>query len=96
MEVRIVLELLTSSVPALSLAAGQAFTFPANISFRGPRQLQVDWPARSGPAFQPSLSDAEPSALAGRTAIRQTPLQRMSAMGREPNVTQKRNDSHLQ
>lgn len=53
MEVRIVLELLTSCVPALSLTAGQAFTFPANISFRGPRELWVDWPARSEPVLRP-------------------------------------------
>ena len=47
MEARIVLELLTSRVHALSLCQGQVFTFPANISFRGPRELWVDWPGGS-------------------------------------------------
>jgi hypothetical protein len=44
MEARIVLELLTSQAPGLRLSAGPALAFPANISFRGPRQLWVDWP----------------------------------------------------
>jgi len=47
LEVRIVLELLTSLVPALALAAGQEFSFSPNITFRGPSQLWVDWPAAS-------------------------------------------------
>ena len=44
MEARIVLELLTSQAPGLRLSAGPAPDFPANICFRGPRQLLVDWP----------------------------------------------------
>ena len=44
MEARIVLELLTSQAPGLRLSAGPAPDFPANICFRGPRQLWVDWP----------------------------------------------------
>jgi hypothetical protein len=44
MEVRIVLELLTVQAPGLRLSAGHAPAFPANVSFRGPRQLWVDWP----------------------------------------------------
>ncbi|MQA13629.1 MAG: cytochrome P450 [Pseudonocardiaceae bacterium] len=39
MEVRIVLELLTRLAPDLELVPDQVFTFPPNISFRGPQQL---------------------------------------------------------
>jgi len=45
MEARIVLDLLTRRVPDLQLVADQELTFPANISFRGPNRLLVDWPA---------------------------------------------------
>jgi cytochrome P450 len=41
---RIVLELLTSRLPALRLVPGQHYTFPANVSFRGPQRLEVTWP----------------------------------------------------
>ncbi|HTQ93580.1 MAG TPA: hypothetical protein VMK84_29215 [Streptosporangiaceae bacterium] len=58
MEVRIVLELLTSRVPGLRLSAGPGPAFPANISFRGPRQLWVDWPG--GTPGQPADSRNAP------------------------------------
>jgi cytochrome P450 len=38
-EVRTVLELLTARAPDLELVPGQAYDFPPNMSFRGPRQL---------------------------------------------------------
>ncbi len=38
-EVRTVLELLCSRAPDLELVPGQEFTFPANVSFRGPERL---------------------------------------------------------
>jgi cytochrome P450 len=44
MEARIVLDLLAERVPGLTIVADQEFTFPANISFRGPKRLLVDWP----------------------------------------------------
>jgi cytochrome P450 len=44
-EVRAVLELLTERAPDLRLVPDQELTFPANISFRGPRQL---WVRRGG------------------------------------------------
>ena len=47
MEARIVLELLTSRAPRLRLSAGPDPAFPANVSFRGPRQLWVDWPGET-------------------------------------------------
>lgn len=45
MEARIVLDLLATRAPGIAIATDQEFTFPANISFRGPKQLWVDWPA---------------------------------------------------
>ncbi|MBT2207475.1 MULTISPECIES: cytochrome P450 [Actinomadura] len=45
MEARIVLELLAERAPGMTLVEEQEYTFPANISFRGPRRLLVDWPA---------------------------------------------------
>lgn len=39
MELRIVLERLTALAPDLELVPGQALAFPANVSFRGPREL---------------------------------------------------------
>lgn len=44
MEARIALDLLAQRVPDLRLVADQDFDFPANVSFRGPRSLLVDWP----------------------------------------------------
>jgi cytochrome P450 len=45
METRIALELLTSRAPGLRIVEDQEFTFPPNISFRGPHHLWVDWPS---------------------------------------------------
>ncbi|WP_433277955.1 cytochrome P450 [Pseudonocardia xinjiangensis] len=42
MEVRIVLELLTSLAPDLALVRDQQLTFPPNISFRGPQRLLLE------------------------------------------------------
>jgi cytochrome P450 len=47
MELRIVLELLTQHAPDLTLVPEQTYTFPPNISFRGPEQL---WLHRAGKA----------------------------------------------
>jgi cytochrome P450 len=44
MEARIVLDLLASRVPGMTIVKDQELTFPANISFRGPERLLVDWP----------------------------------------------------
>ncbi|WP_037069707.1 cytochrome P450 [Pseudonocardia acaciae] len=41
MEVRVVLEELTRRAPDLELVPGQRWDFPANVSFRGPRELWV-------------------------------------------------------
>ena len=41
------LELLTAQAPGLRLSAGHDPAFPANISFRGPRQLWADWPGEA-------------------------------------------------
>jgi hypothetical protein len=38
-----VLNALADRVPGLRLAAGHELRYPANISFRGPRELWVDW-----------------------------------------------------
>ncbi|MDT7598419.1 MAG: hypothetical protein QOK26_496 [Pseudonocardiales bacterium] len=37
------LNALADRVPQLRLATGQELRYPANISFRGPRELWVDW-----------------------------------------------------
>ncbi|MET7619226.1 cytochrome P450 [Streptomyces sp. NPDC005408] len=44
MEARIALDLLAQRAPKMRMVEGQDLTFPANISFRGPRRLLVDWP----------------------------------------------------
>lgn len=44
MESRIVLDVLAQRAPGMTLVADQDFGFPANISFRGPHRLLVDWP----------------------------------------------------
>lgn len=44
MEARIVLDLLVTRAPGITLVPDQKFTFPANISFRGPEKMLVDWP----------------------------------------------------
>lgn len=41
MELRVVLEELTGRAPDLELVPGQRWDFPANVSFRGPRELWV-------------------------------------------------------
>jgi cytochrome P450 len=43
LEGRIVLDALADRVPGLRLAAGTGLRYPANISFRGPRELWVEW-----------------------------------------------------
>lgn len=43
-QARTTLEQLTTRAPGITLVPGQELTFPANISFRGPRRLLVDWP----------------------------------------------------
>lgn len=44
MEARIALDLLTQRAPGMRVVEDQDFDFPANVSFRGPRRLLVDWP----------------------------------------------------
>ncbi|MBY8863529.1 cytochrome P450 [Nocardia sp. CA2R105] len=44
-EGRVILEELTKRAPEMTLLP-QEFTFPRNISFRGPKQLWVQWPGR--------------------------------------------------
>lgn len=44
MEARIALDLLAQRAPGLTMVRDQEFSFPANISFRGPQRLLVDWP----------------------------------------------------
>ena len=44
MQTRILFDLLSSRAPEMTLVPDQELTFPANISFRGPRRLLVDWP----------------------------------------------------
>jgi cytochrome P450 len=44
MEARIVLDLLATRAPDVSIVDNQEYTFPANISFRGPQRLCVQWP----------------------------------------------------
>ena len=43
LQVRIVLEELTRTMPTLRLVPDQMLTFSPNISFRGPEQLRVEW-----------------------------------------------------
>lgn len=44
MEARIALDLLAQRAPDMRLTQDQDFDFPANVSFRGPRSLLVEWP----------------------------------------------------
>lgn len=44
MEARIALDLLAQRAPDMRMVEGQDYDFPANVSFRGPRSLLVDWP----------------------------------------------------
>lgn len=46
-EARTVIRLLSERFPDLSLTPGQSFTFPPNISFRGPEHLHVQWKSAS-------------------------------------------------
>jgi hypothetical protein len=43
LEGQIAIESLTERIPGLRLTAGQAWTFSPNITFRGPRELYVEW-----------------------------------------------------
>lgn len=43
LEVRVALEELVRHLPSLRLSDGQTFTYPPNVSFRGPRSLLVEW-----------------------------------------------------
>jgi len=43
LEGRIVLDALADRMPGLRLAPGHDRRYPANISFRGPRELWVEW-----------------------------------------------------
>jgi cytochrome P450 len=45
MEARIVLDLLATRTPEAAIVPDQRYTFPANISFRGPQRLLVEWPS---------------------------------------------------
>lgn len=45
MQSRVMLDVLTQRAPGLRLVEDQEFTYPVNISFRGPHRLLVDWPA---------------------------------------------------
>jgi len=45
LEGRIVLDALADRLPGLRLAPGYEPRYPANISFRGPRELWVEWVA---------------------------------------------------
>ena len=42
-EARIVIEMLVARLPGLRLSEEQQWRFPPNISFRGPKELQVEW-----------------------------------------------------
>jgi hypothetical protein len=44
MEGRIALDLLAQRAPGLRLIEDQEFTFPVNVSFRGPLRLLAEWP----------------------------------------------------
>ena len=55
MQVKIVLEQLAARAPSLRLVQAQALEFEPNISFRGPKQLWVEWDA-SGPSLPGPLS----------------------------------------
>uniref|UniRef100_UPI003F495E76 cytochrome P450 n=1 Tax=Streptomyces chartreusis TaxID=1969 RepID=UPI003F495E76 len=44
MEARIALDLLAQRAPKMRMVEDQDFDFPANVSFRGPRKLLVNWP----------------------------------------------------
>lgn len=44
-EARVVIEMLVSRLPGLRLSDEQQWSFPPNISFRGPKKLQVEWDA---------------------------------------------------
>ncbi|MGQ4599833.1 cytochrome P450 [Nocardia sp. R6R-6] len=46
-EARTVIRLLSERFPDLQLKADQSYTFPRNISFRGPEHLHVEWKAAS-------------------------------------------------
>jgi cytochrome P450 len=48
LEGRIVLDALADRMPGLRLAPGRDRRYPANISFRGPRELWVEWDQRQG------------------------------------------------
>lgn len=43
MEMRIFLDELTRRLPHLRLVPGQVFEYPANVSFRGPKAVWVEW-----------------------------------------------------
>ncbi|MGC0378693.1 cytochrome P450 [Streptomyces sp. SAI-229] len=44
MEAQIAFDLLAQRAPDMKLVEDQDFGFPADVSFRGPRSLLVEWP----------------------------------------------------
>jgi cytochrome P450 len=51
LEAKVVLQELTRRLPGLTLAAGQAFDYSANSTFRGPTHVEVRWDARTASAY---------------------------------------------
>ena len=45
LEVRLVLEELSTRLPSLRLVPGQTLHYLPNVSFRGPRSLYAEWDA---------------------------------------------------
>ncbi|MGH7780988.1 MAG: cytochrome P450 [Candidatus Binataceae bacterium] len=43
LELKVILEELTRRIPAMRLVADQGFTYSANISFRGPQRVLIEW-----------------------------------------------------
>ena len=53
MEIKVILEELSRRLPHISLVPGQAWSYSANTSFRGPQRLLVEW----DPALNPVAED---------------------------------------
>ena len=53
LELRVMIEELARRLPHMRLVAGQAWSYSANTSFRGPRGLRVEW----DPARNPIIAD---------------------------------------
>lgn len=77
MEMRIFLDELTRRLPHLRLVPDQVFEYPANVSFRGPKAVWVEWnpalnPERAGAVRAPidfPIGPPEKSALTRRLRV---------------------------